>query len=136
MLDCTPPDFVPHGGMALALRLGHRLSFDFGFFSRSPFIPDELKRRVACLTYGRVTQKAGNTLTYALDLDREVKISFSGLLNSVACRIRIGPKAQAFLWPPCSTLSPIIPMMIEQVGTAGQSSSSMRLSMTSRKVGS
>jgi hypothetical protein len=33
----TPQAFVLYGGTALALRLGHRQSEDFDFFSNQPF---------------------------------------------------------------------------------------------------
>ena len=81
VLGHTPPDFVLYGGTALALRLGHRQSVDFDFFSRSAFLPDELQRQVAYLTPGRAIQKSENTLTCAVDLDGEVLISFFGGLD-------------------------------------------------------
>ena len=81
MLDHTPTDFVLYGGTALALRLGHRQSVDFDFFSRRPFMPDELRRRVDYLTGGRALQKSENTLTYVLDFDGEVHVSFFGGLD-------------------------------------------------------
>jgi hypothetical protein len=37
-----PGHFVLYGGTALALRLGHRNSMNFDFFSSEPFIPVEL----------------------------------------------------------------------------------------------
>ena len=39
-LGSTPPDFVLYGGTALALRLGHRQSEDFDFFSSYSFSAD------------------------------------------------------------------------------------------------
>ena len=36
-LDTTPATFTLYGGTALALRLGHRTSVDFDFFSNQPF---------------------------------------------------------------------------------------------------
>jgi hypothetical protein len=41
-LDTTPDHFTLYGGTALGLRLGHRVSLDFGFFSRMAFDPDAL----------------------------------------------------------------------------------------------
>lgn len=81
MLEHTPPEFVLYGGTALALRLGHRQSFDFDFFTLSAFQPDELQRRVAYLSQGRALQKSENTLTCALDLGGEVLVSFFGGLG-------------------------------------------------------
>ena len=41
-LGCIPEGFVLYGGTALALRLGHRASEDFDFFSARSFRPTEL----------------------------------------------------------------------------------------------
>ncbi len=81
MLAATPCDFVLYGGTALALRLGHRQSVDFDFFSQSGFDPDELQRRVGYLDGGKPLQKSANTLTCALDLGGEVLVSFFGGLK-------------------------------------------------------
>jgi len=35
----VPPHFILYGGTALALRLGHRESVDFDFFSSETVIP-------------------------------------------------------------------------------------------------
>lgn len=43
-LDATPEAFTLYGGTALALRLGHRASVDFDFFSNQPFDPDVTSR--------------------------------------------------------------------------------------------
>ena len=40
-LASTPETFMLYGGTALALRLGHRVSADFDFFSNQPFDPDD-----------------------------------------------------------------------------------------------
>jgi len=48
-LSCVPTDFVLYGGTALALRLAHRISEDFDFFSLQPFAPDDLERRTPLL---------------------------------------------------------------------------------------
>ena len=45
-LGSTPPHFVLYGGTALALRLGHRVSEDFDFFSSQSFAADDLLRTV------------------------------------------------------------------------------------------
>jgi hypothetical protein len=44
-----PAWFVLYGGTALALRLGHRASEDFDFFSKQGFRPDDLERQVPFL---------------------------------------------------------------------------------------
>ena len=48
-LDATPDHFTLYGGTALALRLGHRQSVDFDFFSREPFDPAILAREMPYL---------------------------------------------------------------------------------------
>ena len=45
-LAAVPSDFVLYGGTALALRLGHRVSEDFDFFSSEGFDPDRLQARL------------------------------------------------------------------------------------------
>jgi hypothetical protein len=52
-LGDVPDDFVLYGGTGLALRLGHRRSEDFDFFSAEPFSPTELLADLSWL--GRVT---------------------------------------------------------------------------------
>ena len=37
----VPPHFVLYGGTALALRLGHRVSVDFDFFSSKTIISND-----------------------------------------------------------------------------------------------
>jgi Nucleotidyl transferase AbiEii toxin, Type IV TA system len=49
----VPDEFVLYGGTGLAVRLGHRDSEDFDFFSAEPFSPTELLADLAWL--GRVT---------------------------------------------------------------------------------
>lgn len=70
------PDFVLYGGTALALRLGHRQSNDFDFFSSRPFAP--MKLRDALELEGEILQAEPNTLTL---LCRSVKLSFFGKLS-------------------------------------------------------
>lgn len=72
------PDFVLYGGTALALRLGHRRSEDFDFFSSQPLTPDELERRFPFLAGGVRLQAAPNTLVSRLDRGGPVKVSFFG----------------------------------------------------------
>ena len=42
----VPARFVLYGGTALALRLGHRQSADFDFFSADDFLPERLLREL------------------------------------------------------------------------------------------
>jgi hypothetical protein len=78
-LGATPRHFVLYGGTALALRLGHRESVDFDFFSSRPFQPLELLRSVPYLANQRATQQAESTLSCNVETaEGEVKISFFG----------------------------------------------------------
>lgn len=65
--------FALYGGTALALRLGHRVSVDFDFFSNRPFVPLELKEHFRLS--GEILQAEKNTLTLLVD---GVKVSFFG----------------------------------------------------------
>ncbi len=59
-------DFVLYGGTAIALRLAHRESVDFDFFSTRHFQPGELRARSAPTRYRNpagVTRHAGGTET-------------------------------------------------------------------------
>jgi hypothetical protein len=80
-LAATPDDFVLYGGTALALRLGHRSSVDFDFFSNEPFNPDELARNVSFLDGVERLQSTTNTLTCMIERDGPVQISFFGGLS-------------------------------------------------------
>jgi hypothetical protein len=81
-LSPTPPDFVLYGGTALALRLGHRQSVDFYFFSCRSFQPLELVRSISYLTDQTITQQSTSTLTCEIGTGGEaVKISFFGGLS-------------------------------------------------------
>ena len=81
-LDATPDHFVLYGGTALALRLGHRESVDFDFFSRRSFEPLELARSVPYLNDQIITQQGENTLSCDISTQAgPVKISFFGALS-------------------------------------------------------
>ena len=77
----TPPEFVLYGGTALALRLGHRHSEDFDFFSNVSFAPDALRKRVPYVQGAELSQIDTNTLTVIVHRDGPVKVSFFGGLN-------------------------------------------------------
>jgi len=77
----TPSEFVLYGGTALALRLGHRTSEDFDFFSSRPFSPDVLQRAISYLGGGEISQAGANTLTVIVDRNGPVKVSFFGGLR-------------------------------------------------------
>jgi hypothetical protein len=77
----TPQEFVLYGGTALALRLGHRTSEDFDFFSNRPFLPDALRKTIGYLQDAEMRQFEENTLTAMVNRDGPVKVSFFGGLK-------------------------------------------------------
>ncbi len=80
-LSAIPAGFVLYGGTALALRLGHRVSADFDFFSSQNFQPDELEQRVSFLHGAPRLQSAPNTLVAMVERDGPVQVSFFGGLS-------------------------------------------------------
>ena len=74
----VPRHFVLYGGTGLALRLGHRLSADFDFFSSEPLDPDEMLRELGLLKGAKVLQNVSQTLTVAVNFGAPVKLSFFG----------------------------------------------------------
>jgi hypothetical protein len=80
-LKGTPQAFVLYGGTALALRLGHRQSEDFDFFSNEPFHPDSLRASIPYLKHSEMTQFQDNTLSALVDRNGPVKLSFFGALG-------------------------------------------------------
>jgi hypothetical protein len=75
------PGWVLYGGTALALRLGHRTSIDFDFFSSEPLVPLEFRERHNL--DGPVLQSEADTLGV---LHRGVKLSFFGGLSLAVIR--------------------------------------------------
>jgi hypothetical protein len=80
-LTHTPREFVLYGGTALALRLGHRHSEDFDFFSNRSFAPDVLRKAIPYLQGADLSQFETNTLTAIVDRGGPVKVSFFGELK-------------------------------------------------------
>jgi hypothetical protein len=80
-LGHTPQGFVLYGGTALALRLAHRHSEDFDFFSNSSFEADDLRRRIPYLDGAEMTQFETNTVTAIAHRGGPVKVSFFGGLS-------------------------------------------------------
>ncbi len=78
-LGGTPPEFVLYGGTALALRLGHRKSLDFDFFSGRPLDPGNLLEKVPYLKNARIVQSEANTLSVTVERRGTVKLSFFGV---------------------------------------------------------
>ena len=87
-LAATPSHFTLYGGTAIALRLGHRQSVDFGFFTELLFEPRALADSIPYLRGATIRQSAANTLTVTVERDGPVRLSFFGGL-------RIGQVAEA-----------------------------------------
>ena len=92
-LGATPEHFVLYGGTAIALRLGHRHSEDFDFFSDEAFSPRKLKAEVTYLRDAETIEAGTNTLTCVAERGGPVKVSFFGgwNLNRVGEPERVGP---------------------------------------------
>jgi len=73
---------VLYGGTAIALRLGHRSSVDFDFFTDRPLDKDALREAFPFLTEATVLQERPNTLTVLVsggdENDSHLKVSFFG----------------------------------------------------------
>ncbi|MDE2943179.1 MAG: nucleotidyl transferase AbiEii/AbiGii toxin family protein [Gemmatimonadota bacterium] len=77
-LQSTPAGFVLYGGTGLALRLAHRESEDFDFFSSDRLDGESLLAEVPYLEDSEVVQRAENTLTCLVNRDGPVRVSFFG----------------------------------------------------------
>jgi hypothetical protein len=80
-LAATPDSFTLYGGTALALRLGHRASVDFDFFSNGSFDPERLAEQIPYLLEAERIQLAPDTLTCRVDRGGPVLMSFFGGLG-------------------------------------------------------
>ena len=65
----------------MALRLGHRQSEDFDFFSNERFAPGTLLRNISYLREARIDQRGDNTLSVAVERGGVVKVAFFGEVN-------------------------------------------------------
>ncbi|HEV8543298.1 MAG TPA: nucleotidyl transferase AbiEii/AbiGii toxin family protein [Verrucomicrobiae bacterium] len=74
----VPSEFVLYGGTALALRLGHRISVDFDFFSSEPFQVAELEKSLPFFENPAVSQRKDNALTFTIHRGKPIKLSFFG----------------------------------------------------------
>ena len=70
-----------YGGTAMALRLGHRQSVDFDFFSNERFEPSSLLGSLGSLREARVDQRGDNTLSVGVDRSGPVRLSFFGAVG-------------------------------------------------------
>lgn len=75
-LGQIPATFVLYGGTGLALRLGHRTSADFDFFSANPFVPTGLLEELGWLGPVAINEASPNQLVVTTRTD--VHLSFLG----------------------------------------------------------
>jgi hypothetical protein len=74
--------FVLYGGTAVALRLGHRASEDFDFFSDRPLQRDAMSEALAFLSSSERVQDEKDMLTLLVPSENsDVKVSFFGSLR-------------------------------------------------------
>jgi hypothetical protein len=98
-LKKVPGKFVLYGGTAIALRIVHRESIDFDFFTSDDFVADNLVREMPFLQTARRIQDSRNTLTVLYDVtgyDCPVRLSFFGGLQ--LGRIKPPEKADNGIW--------------------------------------
>ena len=70
---------VLYGGTAVALRLGHRASVDFDFFTEKPLDREGIESSFPFLGHSRVLQEREDTLTVLAPVGKaSVKVSFFG----------------------------------------------------------
>ena len=84
ILAQVPKRFVLYGGTAIALRLNHRESVDFDFFTSDDFNSDQLMREMDFLAGARRIQESPNTLTVLKAVegfDVPIQLSFFGGLR-------------------------------------------------------
>lgn len=77
--------FVLYGGTAIALRLGHRPSIDFDFFSEKPLNREAINTTLPFMAQAMVLQDLPNTLSvlvpYGDSEHSHVKVSFFGMID-------------------------------------------------------
>jgi hypothetical protein len=76
-----PAHFVLYGGTALALRLGHRQSLAFDFFTSQTVIPAQLLHSLKILAGAKILQNTTQTLTVSVHRAGPIKLSFFGGLK-------------------------------------------------------
>lgn len=87
---CVELGFVLYGGTAVALRLGHRTSVDFDFFTERPLDREAIQAALPFMAQSTVLQDEKNTLsvlvptvsvTPGASADEYVKVSFFGAIG-------------------------------------------------------
>jgi len=85
LLHAAELGFALYGGTAIALRLGHRASVDFDFFSEKPLDREAIRAAFPFITQSPVLQDQLNTLTVnvpcASTEHQHVKVSFFGTIG-------------------------------------------------------
>lgn len=84
ILSQVPQGFVLYGGTAIALRLRHRVSINFNFFTSDNFTSDHIVREMPFLESAIRLQESKNTLTLLYEKTGNippVKLSFFGGLQ-------------------------------------------------------
>jgi hypothetical protein len=76
-----PGHFVLYGGTALALRLGHRQSLEFDFFTSRDVNPAVLLNSLKLLRDAKVLQNTTQPLTVSVNRGGPIKLSFFGGLK-------------------------------------------------------
>jgi hypothetical protein len=77
----TPAEFTLYGGTAIALRLAHRQSVDFDFFTLASFEPNKLLNSIPYLKEAVLRQSSNNTLSVTVDRGGVVQLSYFGGLG-------------------------------------------------------
>lgn len=81
----TDLGFVLYGGTAIALRLGHRQSIDFDFFTEKPLDRKALYAAMPFIQRAILLQSAADTLTFNVPdaelSDQHVKVSFFAAID-------------------------------------------------------
>ena len=79
LAGAIPAQFVLYGGTAVALRLGHRHSVDFDFFSDQSLGADRLLAAMPSLKPATTLDRKPDTVTVSVPMPSgEVKLSFFG----------------------------------------------------------
>src|SRR5262249_39218501 len=80
-LAATPAEFTLYGGTAIALRLAHRQSVDFDFFTLASFEPNALVNKIPYLRDAVLRQASENTLSATVNRGGIVQLSYFGGLR-------------------------------------------------------
>lgn len=82
-------DYVLYGGTAISLRLGHRISIDFDFFSSSPQDKPQLLLKLPFLNDAKIFQDKNDLLSYKIFFNNNSSTSLSFFNNLSMGRVGI-----------------------------------------------